>query len=571
LVRQITDDVKFVNGEDADDMTTAPHVAAGSTVTFTYVVTDTGNVPLANVVVIDNQLGIIAGPATGDINGNGLLDLTETWTYTITATAVAGQQTNLGTVTAVDANNPPGTPVTDDNPANYFGDAPVDLSVTKDDGVFSVVPGTSTTYLITVTNFGPTTVSSVTLTDATPFLLLNPAFGLPSEGSYDPVSGEWSGLSLASGGSVSITLTGTTDPNATGSLTNTAMVAAPAGTIDTDPANNSATDVDSLTPQGDLVITKTDGATSVVPGTSPTYTIVVSNTGPSAVTGASVSDPLPAGVTGATWTATGFTGGGSVSGGAPTSGTGALATTVDLPVGATVTFTFTPTIDPGVTGSLANTATVTPPAGVTDPFAANNSVTDTDTLTPEADLSITKTDGVPTVAPGGGTTYNIVVSNTGPSTAVDATVTDLFPGAITNVDWTAVASGGSSVAQATGTGNILTTVTLLPGGTATFTAVAQISPAAIGSLTNTASVSPPAGVTDPDLANNTATDTDTLPGSADLAITKTDGVTTVLPGAVDTYTITVSNNGPDTVSSVTLFDAIPAALLNPVFGPPLGG
>ena len=45
----------------------------------------------------------------------------------------------------------------------------------------------------------------------------------------------------------------------------------------------------------DLAITKTDGNTSVVPGTSDTYTIVVSNNGPDTVIGASVSDPLPAG------------------------------------------------------------------------------------------------------------------------------------------------------------------------------------------------------------------------------------------------------------------------------------
>ena len=113
--------VKFVNGQDADSPT-GPHVAAGSTVTFTYVVTNTGNVPLANVVVTDDKLGTIA-TFTGDTNGNGLLDLTETWTYTKTATALAGQQTNTGTVTAQDANNPPGTAATASNPANYFGDA----------------------------------------------------------------------------------------------------------------------------------------------------------------------------------------------------------------------------------------------------------------------------------------------------------------------------------------------------------------------------------------------------------------------------------------------------------------
>src|SRR4029077_8601240 len=114
--------VKFVNGQDADSAP-GPQVAAGSTVTFTYVVTNTDNVPLANVVVTDDKLGPITS-FTGDANSNGLLDLTETWTYTQTATALAGQQTNVGTVTGQDANNPPGATVTDDNPANYFGDAP---------------------------------------------------------------------------------------------------------------------------------------------------------------------------------------------------------------------------------------------------------------------------------------------------------------------------------------------------------------------------------------------------------------------------------------------------------------
>src|SRR5678815_1551812 len=112
--------VKFVNGQDADSPA-GPHVAAGSTVTFTYVVTNTGNVPLANVLLTDDKLGSITS-FTGDTNGNGLLDLPETWTYTQTATALAGQQTNVGTVTGQDPTT--GTTVTDNNPANYFGDAP---------------------------------------------------------------------------------------------------------------------------------------------------------------------------------------------------------------------------------------------------------------------------------------------------------------------------------------------------------------------------------------------------------------------------------------------------------------
>jgi uncharacterized repeat protein (TIGR01451 family) len=89
-------------------------VAAGSSVTFTYVVTNTGNDPLANVVVTDDKLGTITS-FTGDSNSNGLLDLTETWTYTKTATALVGQQTNVGSVTGQDANT--AVTVTDNNPA----------------------------------------------------------------------------------------------------------------------------------------------------------------------------------------------------------------------------------------------------------------------------------------------------------------------------------------------------------------------------------------------------------------------------------------------------------------------
>jgi len=215
-----------------------------------------------------------------------------------------------------------------------------------------------------------------------------------------------------------------------------------------------------------------DGKTSVLPGTSDPYIIVVSNTGPSAVTGAFVSDALPAGATAATWTST-ISGGASVTG--PASGSGALATTVNLPASASVTFTFATTINPSATGSFVNAATVTPPGGI--PFVT----ADTDTLTPTADLSVTITDGRTTVVPGASDTYTIVVSNAGPSTAVAGTVTDLFPAAFTSVSWTAVASAGSSVAAATGIGNINTAVTLLPFGTATYTVVALVSPSAAGS------------------------------------------------------------------------------------------
>ena len=116
----------------------------------------------------------------------------------------------------------------------------------------------------------------------------------------------------------------------------------------------------------DLSITKTDGKTTAIPGTSDTYTIVASNAGPSFVTGANVVDNLPAAFTGATWTAA-YVGTGSSG---PASGSGNINATVNLPVGGTATFTLTGTITATATGTLVNTATVTPPTGTTDPTPA---------------------------------------------------------------------------------------------------------------------------------------------------------------------------------------------------------
>src|SRR5262249_53342983 len=90
-------------------------------------------------------------------------------------------------------------------------------------------------------------------------------------------------------------------------------------------------------------------------------------------------------------------------------------------------------------------------------------------------------------------------------------------------------------------------------------------------LANTVTVAAPAGTTDPNPTNNAATDADTLSGPIDLSVTITNAATTLVPGSLDTYTITVANNGANTVSSFNLVDTIPADLLNATFGSPSAG
>ncbi len=286
----------------------------------------------------------------------------------------------------------------------------------------------------------------------------------------------------------------------------------------------------------DLSITKTDGVTSAVPGGSVTYTITAANAGPDATT-ATVADTFPEALS-CSWICVGAGGGTCAAAGA-----GNINQSVGLPPGGSVSYTASCTISASATGSLSNTATVVGAIGDSDP--ANNSATDTDTLTPMADLSITKNDGVASVFAGGNTTYTIVASNSGPSNATGATVNDTFPASLT-CTWTCVgASGGTCTA--TGAGNINNTVNLPSGGSVSYTASCAISAAASGTLSNTASVTEPGGVTDGTPGNNSATDSDSitlLPTLAidDVSISEGNSATSVL-----TFTVTRTGTAPGPV------------------------
>jgi uncharacterized repeat protein (TIGR01451 family) len=193
----------------------------------------------------------------------------------------------------------------------------------------------------------------------------------------------------------------------------------------------------------------------------------------------------------------------------------------------------------------------------TDANQANNAATGTTTVTPAADLSITKTDGVSLVAAGGNLTYTMVVTNAGPSNAVGASVTDTLPAFLTSASWSCAATGGSSCGVTNGSGNINTTVNLLSGGSATLTVNAMLSGGASGWLVNTAGVATPGGVMDPNAGNNSATDTDTIVRVADLWVTKTDGSLTYTPGNSLVYTVHVGNSGPSDVLGATVSDTMP--------------
>ncbi|MHC4206378.1 MAG: choice-of-anchor D domain-containing protein, partial [Planctomycetota bacterium] len=373
-----------------------------------------------------------------------------------------------------------------------------DISITKTNGRTTAVPGDTVTYTIVVTNNGTDDATGATVTDTFPAILTGITYTSTTTGTVSGNTAAGAGhisdtVDITAGSTITYTVNGTIDPSATGSLVNTATVAS---AIDPTTANNSATDTDTLTPQADLSITKTDGQSTAIPGDTVTYTIVVTNNGLSDVIGATVTDIFPAILSGVTYTSTTT---GTVSGNTA-AGVGHISDTVDITAGSTITYTVNGTIDPSATGSLVNTATV---ASGIDPITANNSATDTDTLTPQADLSIQMVDTPDPVVAGSSLVYTITVTNYGPSDSQNVVVTQTLPAGVTFVSTSGATEDPNGIPVAS-----LGTIT--SGGSKQFTVAVTVDHSTIGIITNTATVA--SDTVDPVAGNNTASEDTTVLG-----------------------------------------------------------
>jgi uncharacterized repeat protein (TIGR01451 family) len=141
--------------------------------------------------------------------------------------------------------------------------------------------------------------------------------------------------------------------------------------------------------------------------------------------------------------------------------------------------------------------------------------TDTETVAVnvgiETDLDSDQIASPQAAVPGQTIGLTIVAINHGPSCAIGAAVASLFPASLTHVSWSCTASAGSSCA-AGGTGNIEdASVSLLPGGMATYAVTAKVATAS-GLIFSSATVTAPPGATDPNETNNSSSATISLRG-----------------------------------------------------------
>jgi uncharacterized repeat protein (TIGR01451 family) len=244
---------KYTNGENAD-APPGPIVAAGAAVTWTYLLTNTGDVILTGVTVTDSAPGVTPGYISGD-NGDGQLAPDEVWTHQATGAAIAGQYTNLGTGSGVD---PYSNVITATDPSHYFG-LLSEINLAKVASTPRIPPGAVITYTFTVTNGGNVALAAIGLSDDH----CTPGF----------VGGDADANTLLNPGETWRYICAVT---VTVDVTNTAVVSGvdALGRAITDTAQAT---VDVLTPA--IALAKTPSASSVFVGSIVTYTFTVINAG----------------------------------------------------------------------------------------------------------------------------------------------------------------------------------------------------------------------------------------------------------------------------------------------------
>ncbi|TWU31589.1 beta strand repeat-containing protein [Novipirellula artificiosorum] len=250
-----------------------------------------------------------------------------------------------------------------------------DVVVAKTVDNATPAPNGTVVYSVNLTNEGPSTATGVILSDDIPAGLTFVSGTLNGlNATSDGTTVTFPTITLDASTAATATLTFTVGASASGLITNTASIPDLSGVGENDVTNNSDTADITVTPVVDVSVTKTVNRTLATHGDTLTYTVVVSNAGPSTAEAVTAVDTLPAGVT--------FVSGTGPNNQALTATNGVV--TVDggsLASSQTFSFTINATVNAGISADQLNSVTVS--STTNDSDTTNNTATATTAVDPE--------------------------------------------------------------------------------------------------------------------------------------------------------------------------------------------
>ena len=476
--------------------------AEGDTVTFQIEVTNDGPNAATNVRLTDLlPSGLTATAANGGISqgsydsGSGIWDIGTlangaSAILTLEGTVDVGSGgvtiTNVTTAAVGDQSDP--TTVGDDLTESVGSVNDADLVTVKTLASGDATPdeGDTVTFEILVANNGSAQATNVSLTDLLPAGITYTA-NTPTQGSYDPETGEWTIGTIASGGAATITLTGTVDVGEGGNTITNVTTAATGDQPDPSTAGNDLEESVVVNNAADLVTVKTIlGTSTPAEGETVTFQIQVTNDGAAQATNVSLTDSLPAGI--------------SLTGGTISQGSYDAATGIfdigTLNVGDTATLTLIGTVDAGQGGNTITNITTAATGDQTDPSTVGDDLEETLTVITADLVTVKSIVGTSTPAEGETVTFQIQVTNDGLAQATDVSLTDQLP---TGISFTSASVSQGNYDAVTG---IWTIGTLDDGEIATITIVGTVDAGQGGNTITNITTAATGAQTDPSTAGD---------------------------------------------------------------------
>ncbi len=545
-------------------------VQAGTNITYTQVVTNTGSTAITNGTFAEstptNTTFVSITPPAG-------------WTCTgfpigpcTNPSVTAGATGTFTVVYKVNAGTANGTIITDTVTVNATNQSFGSNSATATDVVASatqadlalsttatpspVLAGNQITYTQTVTNHGPAAAAGAAFTQVTPANTTFQSISAPAGWTCTTPAINGTGTisctnpSVASGVSADIIVV-LNVPATVAAASITAASSVSATTSDPLASNNSTSVTTPVSVACDLTVSNSGAPSPVTAGSNITYTQTITNQGPANCSTGTFTEATPANTTFVSVAAV-TTGGGTWTcpNSAPIS-----CTNPSVAVGSTATITAIYKVNAGTVAGTLITDTDTGGSASRDTNTSDNSATVTIAVATatQADLSVTNSASPNPVTAGSNITYTQTVTNSGPATANAPVFTETLPANTTAVSLTGPAGWTCVLGTLT-----CTDTTTMAVGAANFTFVVKVNSNVVSGTTITQTDSVSSTTSDPNGGNNSAAASVQVGNTVDLSVTNTPSPVPVQAGNNITYTQVVTNAGPSNATSVTLTETLPA-------------